>query len=61
MPGTTHDTVSIPLIHPKQAKPLSQSLGNQWKEAPGFWLRLSPQLVMYVQAYCIVLLFSFVP
>ena len=34
---------------------LSQLLGNRWKEAPGFWLGLLSQLVMYVQAYCIIL------
>ena len=33
---------------------LSQSLGNRWKEAPGFWLGLS-QLVTHVQACCVVL------
>jgi len=34
---------------------LSRSLGNRWKEVPGFWLGLLSQLVMYVQAYCIIL------
>ena len=34
---------------------LSRWLGNRWKEAPGFWLGLLSQLIMYVQAYCIVL------
>ena len=34
---------------------LSLLLENWWKEVPGFWLRLFSQLVMYVQAYCIVL------
>ena len=34
---------------------LSRSLGNRWKETPGFWLGLLSQLVTYVQAYCVVL------
>ena len=34
---------------------LSRSLGNRWKEVPGFWLGLLSQLVMYVHAYCIIL------
>jgi len=34
---------------------LSPSPGNQWKEVPGFWLRLLSQQVTYVQVYCIVL------
>ena len=34
---------------------LSQSLGNRWREAPGFWLGLLSQLVTYVQVYCVVL------
>ena len=45
---------------------LSGILGNRWKEAPGFWLELLPQLVAYfyyfiiyfiyyVQVYCIIL------
>jgi len=34
---------------------LSRSLGNRWKEAPGFWLWLLSQLVTYVQACLVVL------
>ena len=37
---------------------LSRSLEHRWKEAPGFWLGLLSQLIMYVQAYW---LFSIVP
>jgi len=34
---------------------LCLSLGNWWREVPGFWLGLLSQLVTYVQAYCVVL------
>jgi len=34
---------------------LSGSLGNRWKEVPGFWLGLLWQLVMHVQAFCVIL------
>ena len=34
---------------------LSRSLGNRWREAPGFWLGLLSQLFTYVQAYRVVL------
>ena len=34
---------------------LSRLLGNRWKEVPRFWIGLLSQLVMYVQAFLVVL------
>jgi len=58
MEQTPDSDPQLALIHPKHTMPSHSPIliaMNWWKEVPGFWLGLVSQLVLYVQAYCVVL------